>query len=159
MCCFVVVVSLLATTFRPIDLSERYAIQAPLGGDNDRIALFLHDGKVDGRKVARYHPTLFPLMRQSTHPAFDPTMVGYLCYETMAANKNAIVFTSSKAQCVKYARDIARIVHAMQVAVANANGVPLVDQDEMMQKRAQLLAELKQAAIVDNMLKVSTAQT
>jgi replicative superfamily II helicase len=148
-----------ASSYRPVELAEKYVTQAPLGGDSSKLALFMHDGRVDGRKLPRYHPVIFPLLRQPGTPYHDPTMIGYLCYETVAAQKNAIVFCSSKTMCVRHAKRIAQVLQKLS-SEQPADEAHLTRAAELLTKRHHLMNQLQNTATtLDPALKVGQLTT
>ena len=112
---------MLVSFYRPIELSEKFAVQRPLGGDSNKMALLLYDGKSDHFKT-RYDANKFSFLRQTNSSHFDPLLMGYLCYETVIQHgKNVLIFASTKAQCVRHAKKVANVLQALQRQFPSSN--------------------------------------
>lgn len=143
-----------ATNFRPIQLDEKYATQQPVSGSTAD-ALWLHDGHGGGWQIQN-DASLFALLRAPSEPFYDPLLLGYLCYRTICEQKNAIVFCSSKAQCVQQAKRVAHVLtRLLDDRQLHPSFVPNRSPD-VLARRHQLLSQLQTVSLaLDPMLQLT----
>ena len=140
------------TTFRPVELSERFAILETVTPQNPgAIGVSLYNAE-EQRVRKSFVPAFQVLTTPQVNaegkrmPALDSSLLSGICYNlwstsgSSGSTANAIVFCSSKRKCVEWARTVARSLAALksQGMMSARESDAALDRD-----RSKLLESLK----------------